>query len=187
MAAPSPLHCGSELKSCTKCNIYMLRKKPASSMIRVVKGGPGGLSHIWRGSNPHPLGTVTDTGKSPVRLTGDRQTDLIPWETQTSQSYLSLGSTACVSAHVHRVLGPPSGHDQPEAPGHLVPMLQPAPSNRTLSPHVSKDLLPVQKNPESPSGSPGVTLTPIPSASSKKLYFSMLLCFPAPCDGSFLR
>lgn len=86
--------------------------------------------HIWRGSNPRRADTVTDTGKSPIRLTGDRQTDRIPWETQPQHFSLSLGSATCVSVHVHRVLGPPSCHGQPQAPGHMVPMSQ---SQRTCS------------------------------------------------------
>lgn len=116
--------------------------------------------HIWRGSNPRRADTVTDTGKSPIRLTGDRQTDRIPWETQPQHSSLSLGSATCVSVHVHRVLGPPSCHGQPQAPGHMVPMSQ---SQRTCS--LSRKTQPL--------GEPGgVTLTPIPSTSSKKPYFS---------------
>lgn len=160
----------------------MPRKKPSSSTIRVVKGGPGGLSHIWHGSNP-PSCWYSDRHWQISCQTHRRQTDRpyplgnldltllpVPW-------WCNMCVCLCAQG-----LWPSS-------------MSQPAPGTRTGGPQVTTSPQPQDtespclslKGPapcpgkHNPSGSPGVTLTPIPAAAKSFLFLAWLCLGAASC------
>lgn len=172
----------------------MPRKKPSSSTIRVVKGGPGGLSHIWHGSNP-PSCWYSDRHWQISCQTHRRQTDRqalplgkpgpntppCPLVVQHVCLPMCTGSLALQ----HVTTSPrhqdrwSSSYNQSPATGHRVPMSQ---SQRTCS--LSRKTQPLGE----PRGHIDTN-----SSSSKKLSFSSLalsgssiLPLP-PHDGSFMR